>query len=75
MSSTHKMDQVYGLREISPFDGEALTSRQDIEENMVPDRQAKHQLLSERCHLKFKRYLGFLLAVTFDGFCIGSCVV
>jgi len=58
MSSTHKLDQVYGLREISSFDGEASTSKQDIEEKLVPDRQAKHQLLSEGCHFKFKRYIG-----------------
>jgi hypothetical protein len=27
MSSTHKLDQVYGHREISSFDGEASTSK------------------------------------------------
>jgi len=37
MSSTHKLDRVYELREILPFDGEASTSNQDIEEKLVPD--------------------------------------
>jgi len=37
MSSTHKLDRVYGLREILPFDGKALTGKQDIEEKLVPD--------------------------------------
>jgi len=58
MSSTHKLDQSYGLREISPFDGEASTSKQDIKEKLVPNRQVEKQLLSKRCHLKFKRCLG-----------------
>jgi len=58
MSLTHKLDQVYELRKISPFDGEASISKQDIEEKLVPHRQAKRRLLSERCHLKFERYLG-----------------
>jgi len=44
--------------EILPFDGEASTSKKDIEEKLVLDRQAKQQLLSSRCHLKLKRYLG-----------------
>jgi hypothetical protein len=29
------------LKEILPFGGEALTSKQDIEEKLVPDRQAE----------------------------------
>jgi len=37
MSLTHKLDQVYGLKEILSFDGEALTSMQDIEERLVLD--------------------------------------
>lgn len=57
------------------FDGEASTSKQDIEEKLVPDRQTEQQLLSKRCHLKFKRCLEELLAVMFDGFCKGSYLV
>jgi len=41
MSSTHKLDQVYRLREILTLDGEASTNKQDIKEKLVPDRQAK----------------------------------
>jgi len=37
MSSTHMLDQVYGLTKISPFDGEASKSKQDIEEKLVLD--------------------------------------
>jgi hypothetical protein len=58
MSSTHKLERVYGLREVSQFDREALTNKQDIEEKLVADQQAKQQLVSERCHLKFKMYPG-----------------
>jgi len=46
------------LKEMLPFDGEASTSMQDIKGKLVPDRQAKQQLLSRGCHLKFKRCLG-----------------
>jgi len=35
------LDQVYGLKDISSLDGEASTSKQDIKEKLVPDRQAK----------------------------------
>jgi len=41
MSSTHKLDRVHGLKEMLSFDGEASTSKQDIEEKLVPDRQAE----------------------------------
>ena len=75
MSLTHKLDRVYGLREISLFDGEASTSKQDIEDKLVPDRQAKQHLLSKGYHLKFKRCLEQLVAVTSDSFCIGSYLV
>jgi len=37
MSSNHKLDRVYGLKEILSFDGEASMSKQDVEENLVPD--------------------------------------
>jgi hypothetical protein len=37
MSSTHKLDRVYGHKEIFLFDGEVSTSKQDVEEKLVPD--------------------------------------
>jgi len=46
------------LREISLFNEEASTSKWDIKEKLVPDRQAQRQLLSKRGHLKFRRCLG-----------------
>jgi len=75
MSSIHKLDRIYGLREISLFDGEASTSKEEIEDKLVPDRQAKQHLLLKGYHLKFKRYLEQLVAVTSDCFCMGSYLV
>jgi len=46
MSSTHKLDRVYGLKNILPFDGEVSTSKQNVEEKLVLDLQVKHHLLS-----------------------------
>jgi hypothetical protein len=36
-----KLDRFHALKEMLPFDGEALTSKQDIKEKLVPDRRAK----------------------------------
>jgi len=37
MSLTHKLDQVYELKEILSFSGKASTSKKDIKEMLVPD--------------------------------------
>jgi len=57
MSSTHKLDRVYGLKEILLFDGETSTSKQDVEEKVGAGFTSQTTVTVERCHLKFKRCL------------------
>ena len=57
MSSTHKLDRVYGLKEILPFDGEASTKQAGYRREVGVELTSQAAVTVERCHLEFKRCL------------------
>jgi len=57
MSSTHKLDRVYGLKEILMFDGEASTKQARYQRAVGAGLTSQTTVTVERCYLKFKRCL------------------
>jgi len=55
MISTHKLDQVYGLREILTFDGEAPTSKHDIKEKLVLGSKSRATVTVEEMSFEIQK--------------------
>ena len=55
MSSTHKLDRVHRLKEMLLFDGEASTSKQDIEEKLVPDITSQSTVTVEEMSFEIQK--------------------